>query len=550
MVRPLVCVASACLSALSIILYSSLYLNAGPDIAAVPTNPAHSEDIQVAPPSPIPLQSLTAILPVVPCSLNRIPETLLPFLKPSKFIREIIIVCPESIATRVRQVLQRTVVSAGTTDHPDVSLRPWVGHLDPATAVLRAISFVSTVWVLLMDDQGLLKVAGSMRSLLLHPPQFPVPFGPTGVLRSNPASNVTRHLGRPRLAMYLRPPFVMPASLGILPANIQHKGIDPWANLGLQVSKHQLDGIGGIIVSDEDSDNLAYFAANHRLVAAIESPVSRDTKNDTSSDAWSLASLTSLENFERRGTFVFFFLVLDDLRNAARLICRMQTKDQNSIRIFVYGEYVQSKAKADWVTGRLEMELCILTYEVLVTGVTLSFSRVGSAILSRWFDTFDDSPDVIVVRKELDPLVGYLLSNHQDVLLWDATLIQIPRLDLKYTEWMSSLTLIEWKSVVNPFLVLFALTVRYRLAPASHRYQYYNQRSSPLFYAPSEFTFNCEIFWRSPRSQSEYGPGLRRSVVQDCRSDHLVAWSCLHTSPNNSWRSSSSRCGVVVPSHQ
>ena len=568
MVRYLACVTSACLSVLSVILYSSLYLNAGTGLATVPmnlvhsdmappnptiplqsatipTNPAHSEDI--SPPSPtIPLQSLTAILPVVPRTLNRIPETLLPFLKPSKFIREIIIVCPESIATRVRQILQRTIVSIGTTDHPDVSLHPWVGHLDPATGVLRAISRVSTVWVLLMDDQGLSKVVDSMRSLLLHPPQFPVPFGPTGALRSNPASNVTHHLGQ---AMYLRPPFVMPAFLGIFHANIQLKGIDPWANLGLQVSKHQLDAIGGIIVSDEDPDNPPYFAVNHKLAAAIESPVSWDTKNDTSSDTWPVASFSS-EISERRGTFVFFFLVLDDLRNAARLICRMQAKDQNSIRIFVYGEYVQSKAKADWVTGRVEMERCIITYEVLVTGGTLSFSRVGSDILSRWFDTLDDSPDVIVVRKELDPLVGYLMSNHQDVLLWDATLIQIPRPDLKYTEWMSSLTLIEWKSVVMSFSVLFALIVRYRLAPASYRYQYYNQRSSPLFYTPSEFTINCEIFRRPPRSPSEYGPGLRRSVIQDCRSDQLVAWSCLHTSSNHSWRSSSSRCGVVVPSHQ
>ena len=548
MVRHSVCVTSACLSALSIILYSSLYLNSAPGLATVPTNPAHSENIPI--PSPIPPQSLTAILPVVPGSLNRIPETLLPFLRPSKFIREIIIVCPESIATRVRQILRKTVVSIRTMDHPDISLHPWVGHLDPAIGVLRAISGVSTVWVLLMDDQGLLKVVDSMRSLLLNPPQFPVPFGPTGVLRSNLPSNVTHHLERARLAVYLRPPFVMPASLGIFPANILHNGIDPWANLGLQVSKYQPDYIGGIIVSDEDSDNPSYFAVNHKLAAAFESSVSWDIKNDLSLDSWPLASFSSLEISERRGTFVFFFLVLDDLRNAAHLICRMQTKDQNNIRIFVYGEYVQSNAKADWVTGRLEMERCILTYEVLVTGVTLSFSRVGSDILSRWFDTFYDSPDVIVVRKELDPLVGYLLSNHQDLLLWDATLIQIPRLDLKYTEWMSSLTLIEWKSVVNPFLVLFTLIVRYRLAPASHRYQYYNQRSSPFFYTPSEFTISCEIFWRPPRSQSKYGPGLRRSVIQDCRSNHLVAWSCLHTSPNLSWGSSSSRCRVVVPSHQ
>jgi hypothetical protein len=447
MVRHLVYVTSACLFLLSIFLYSRLCLNSGTGLVTISMNPAHSEDI---PPSPfestlIPLQSLTAILPIVPRSLNRTQATLLPFLKPSRFIREIILVCPESIATRVRQMLQGTFLSVGTTDHPEVSLHPWIGDLDPAIGVLRAVSEVSTVWVLLMDDQGLLKVADSMRSFLLHPPQFPVPFGPTGVLRSDP---ITRHLGRAQLAMYLRPPFVMPASLGIFPAN---NVINPWANLGLQVANHRLDGIGGIIVSDEDLVKPAYFAVNHKLAVTTQNPIPWDIKNDTPSDAWLLASPSSLEASEGRGTFVFFFLVLDDLRNAAPLICRMQTRDQNGIRIFVYGEFVKYKVKADWVTGRLEMERCTLSYEVLVTGVILSFSRAGNDILSRWFNTFDDPPDVIVVRKELDPLVGYLLSNHQDILLWDATLIQIPLPDLKYTEWMSSLTLVEWKSVVNLF---------------------------------------------------------------------------------------------------
>ena len=465
-------VTSGCLFLLSIFLYSSLTLNAGTGLVAIPVIPAHSEDI--APASPyqstlIPLQSLTAILPVVPHSLNRVPKILFPFLKPSSFIREVILVCPESIATPVRQILQTTFLSIGITDHPDVSLHPWAGHLDPAIGVLRAISEVSTLWVLLMDDQGLLKVADSMRSFLLHPPQFPVPLGPNGVLLSDPVPNVTHYLGQARFALYLRPPFVMPASLGTFPAK---NDINPWASLGLQVSKHRLDAIGGILISDNDLDKPAYLAVNHERAAATEIFIPWDIKNDTPSDARPLAFPSSLENSERHGTFVFFFLVLDDLRNAAHLICKMHTKDV--IRIFIYGEYVQSKIQVDWVTGRLEMEHCTLTYEALVAGVTLSFSRAGSDVLSRWFDTFDDSPDIIVARKELDPLVGYLLSNHQDVLLWDATLIQIPRLDLKYTEWMSSLTLVEWKSVVNPFLVLFALIVRYRLAPASHRHQYYN----------------------------------------------------------------------------
>jgi hypothetical protein len=306
-----------------------------------------------------------------------------------------------------------------------------------------------------------------MRSFLLHPPQFPVPFGPTGVLQSDPAPDAKHHLGQARLAMYLRPPFVMPASLGTFPAN---NGINPWANLGLQVSKHQLAVIGGIIVSDKDFHKPAYFAVNHNLAATTKDLIPWDIKNNTPSGAWPLVSPSSLENSETRGVFVFFFLTLDDLRNASHLICRMQTKDTDGIRVFVYGEYVHSDVEVDWVTGRLEMERCTLTYEILVTGVTLSFSRAGSDILSRWFDTFDETPDIIVARKEFDPLVGYLLSNHQDVLLWDATLIQIPQFDLKYTEWMSSLTLVEWKSVASPFLVLFALIVRYRLAPASHRH--------------------------------------------------------------------------------
>ena len=518
-------------------------------------NPTHwhkpdlelSEDIATFESTLIPLQSLTAILPVVPRSLNRTPEILLPFLKPSKFIREIILVCPESIATPVRQMLQRTLVSIGTTDHPDVSLYPWIGHLDPAIGVLKTISEVSTVWVLLMDDQGLSKVVDSIRSLLLHPPQFPVPFGPIGVLQSSPASNVIHHLGRSRLATYLCPPFVMPASLGTFPINIQHNGIEPWVNLGSQVSKHRPDAIGGIIVLDEDFDNFTHSAVNHKLAATHEN---LPPWNITSSGAKPPTFPSPVEASKRHGTFVFFFLVLDDLRDAAHLICRIQTKNKINIRIFVYGEYAQTKVKVDWVTGYLETERCTLIYEVLVTGVTLSFSRARNDILSRWFDTFDNPPDVIVARKELDHLVGYLLSNHQDILLWDATLIQIPRLDLKYTEWMSSLTLVEWKSVVNSRFFLFTLIVRYRLAPTSHRHQHYNQRSPSLSHTPSGIAFDCEIFWRPPRSQSERRAGLRCSVIKDCRSDSLVAWSCFYTSPNNSWGASSSRCRILVSSHQ
>ena len=398
-------------------------------------------------------QSLTAILPVVPRSLNQMPEILLPFLKPSRFMREIIVICPESIVTPVRQTLQRTFVSVGAADHPEVSLRPWKGHLDPAIGVLRAISEVSTAWVLLMDDQGLSKVVDSMRFLLLHPLQFPVPFGPIGVLRAAPATNVTYHLRRAQIAMYLRPPFVMPTSLGTFSTSVQHNGINPWASLGFQVSK-RLDAIGGIIISDEYLDTLTCSAVHHEKAATNESLLPWEIESDTSLEVWPLASSSPLETPERHGTFVFFFLVLADLRNAAPLVCKMQLKDEYTIRIFVYGEHVQTKVEADWVTGLLEMERCILIYEVLVTGVTLSFSRAGSHIISRWFDTFDDPPDLIVARKELDPLVGYLLSNHQDILLWDVTLIQIPHLDFKYTEWMSSLTLIEWKSAANSVFLL------------------------------------------------------------------------------------------------
>ena len=422
-----------CLSYLfvfSIFLYPSY---AGAD-------PAIITDLEYIDYTVIPLQSLTAILPVIPASLNRLPETLIPFLKPSKFVREIILVCPESITTRVRQMLQRTFASVGTPDHPDVSLHPWIGHLDPAIAVLRAISEVSTVWVLLMDDQGLSNVVDAMRSLLLHPPQCPVPFGPIGVLRSNPAPNLTPPFRRARIATYLQPPFVMPVSLGTLPINIQHSGINPWVNLGFQVSKHRLDAVGGIIGSD---NKLTYFAAN-KPAPTNESLFPWSIKTEP----WLLAS-PSLETSEKRGTFVFFFLLLDDLRNAAKLICKMKTKGENNIRILVYGEHVQTKVNIDWVIGLLEMERCTLIYDVLTTGFALPFSGTGSDILSKWFDTFDDPPDIIVARKELDPLVGYLLSKYQDVLLWDATLIQIPRHDLKYMEWMSSLSLIEWKSVAN-----------------------------------------------------------------------------------------------------
>ncbi|KAF8159700.1 hypothetical protein B0H34DRAFT_654996 [Crassisporium funariophilum] len=396
----------------------------------------------------IPRHSLTAILPITPQTMNRTQMTLLPFLAPSNCLREIILVCPDFIATDVRRILQRIFVSTGTADQPDVSLHPWIGYMLPSLAVIRAIADVSTKYVLLLDESGLFEVEEPMRSVLLSPPDVHVPFGPNKLSLSASAYQMRLLTDAFELSVYHLPPFVVPTSLAAS-FNSHAVSIDLWLDFAIHLFIGRREHMGGD-TSLRQAAQKSPLSIPAQDISVLDDNLFPGWKssflNDTHSEGLNIASPAS-KLARQVGNFVFFLPTLDDLVHLAPLICKMASSGDFEIQILVYPQAkASSEPDLDWEAKASSTKHCSLAYNQTTGRTPLSFSDSGSQLLVDWLGTLNKIPDVIVALQDMDALVGFLLSEHKKILFLDATVVRIPRFDLQYTEWMSSLTLLEWKN--------------------------------------------------------------------------------------------------------
>jgi len=162
--------------------------------------------------STIPPQSLTALLPVLAHTLEQMHETLEPFLNEAPdTLREVVVLCPESIVTAVRRELQRTFSTSTFANHADVSLHPYHWTLSIQTAIDQAIASLATGWVLVMDESGLRDMDSATRKVLLSPSNVTYALGPTGSVLSE-YEPLRTQWGTFHPAEYIDPPFVIPSS--------------------------------------------------------------------------------------------------------------------------------------------------------------------------------------------------------------------------------------------------------------------------------------------------------------------------------------------------
>ncbi|KDR65732.1 hypothetical protein GALMADRAFT_1220405 [Galerina marginata CBS 339.88] len=413
----------------------------------------------------IPPQSLIAILPVVSGSLHRTPDLLGPFLVPQTHVREVIVVCPETILAGVRGILQQTFASLGSAGHPDITLRPSQDFLDTTTTILRAAADVTTDYVLVMDEKGLTETPQYMLSSLLNPPTVSLPFGPEGELLSNYPSTHFPPLGQIGLAKYLRPPFVVPPSL------ISSFEQDPpacdfgsWQDIGMCIASHRLDALGGIVLLAESTPPTpSSMTLNEPIVRLKRQRRSCDNPaiNTTNSDdtAISFASAPFEVPPGPRVRFIFFFPTRDDLQRASPLICALQLKNEGGrIRVLVYNDEYIKATKVEWETEFIQTLQCVVKYDILTGRTPLSFTTSGSALLSNWLGDPYFRVDIIVSLQEIDALVAFLLSEAKSSIFCGSTIIRIPRLDLHHTQWMSSLSLEEWKNWYIPRVDISVIT--------------------------------------------------------------------------------------------
>lgn len=395
--------------------------------------------------TPIDAYSLTAILPVTPETLSVLDEILLPFLVPSTYIREVLVVCSESIAPQARHKL-RSIVAASSSKHPDMSLRPLAGEFDVNASILRAASQIFTNWVLFLDPWGFQHIDNDTQWLLLRPVAVSAPIGPRGIFVSPNNISCIVPSGNPQVASYLHPPFVMPSKFAH--KNEWGSGYETWAELGQRVSQSRLDAVGGLTVGSYRSAQLDWCPNprrqqdTHGKVLGLLGLEDQPSYSNVSDPC--LLGSTQPNEKSPFGVFAFFLPTLYDLEALAPLACRLQDIGHH-IRVLIYDE---SGGSGDF--GREErtilvLQNCLLTYDILL-GIPPDL-RHRELMISGWLETFDLRPDVVVepgeeviskeawtpIRKEENPLYG-------------AVSVRIPKADFPYCEWMGSLTLTEWQS--------------------------------------------------------------------------------------------------------
>jgi len=388
----------------------------------------------------IPTYSLTVVVPLTSQSLPLVEKILSPLLTPSAYILEIVVVCPVSIIPEARIALR--MIESMNPDHPDIILHTLVGGLDHDSGVINAASQVSTEWVLLMNQHGLLQESIRTQALLLHPTVILVPVGPRGVSVSPGRVSCLPPSEVPQRASYLYPPFVMPAFLGI---KLESASEDPWAALGHRISESRPDGLGGIAVDITDLDS-AWCTTFHRT-AIIPPPHYEWDSQFSNDDSMELAlSQPDTPNpSPTSGMFAIFLPTLLDLHVFSSLGCILQ-KHSHDLKVFIY-DLRNSSNKPGWDDRHFIAEECRLPYSI---GLSQSpFPSRHAA--SDWLNTFSRPPDIILGLSEEDPFIGLLTIMYPK----KSKLVRIPRSDLPYCGWMGSLSLVEWRSCI--FLCLATL---------------------------------------------------------------------------------------------
>ncbi|KAG1907544.1 uncharacterized protein F5891DRAFT_939513 [Suillus fuscotomentosus] len=409
--------------------------------------------------SPIENDSLTAILPVLPHSFEGLEALLSPFLVPSDTVREVFLVCPQTILSDARRLLKKILSYNDAVDHPNISLLPYTSSSFYNSTLTSAVFRVRTEWVLVLDSHGLRGLSSGQQAYLLSPLSITLPVGPNGFLRF--PANFSRILATSDFepAEYLIPPFVAPTYL--FPHIFSHLAdSDPWLAFGVHVAKTHLEKIGGLVLPS-DISNLQCCAQNFHLLSLETTQIEHNQTGILSADN---NSRTQKRPTSALGHLVLAVPHLEDLRAFMPVVCRLQSVG-HTISVLLY-----QASSSDTIYCSSE-------------GCALQCSTLSHTVptLHSWLDSLDASPDVIFALDIQD----FLSATFTMVLLHEpyrkTTFIRLPRADIPHSEWIGSLTLRELRNWNVPEITISVITDHrphslHRLLTSLTRARYFGER--------------------------------------------------------------------------
>ena len=414
-----------------------------PSLATVPS---FLEELH--PVGPVQHSSLTAVLPVTASTIPDLESKLLGLHKESIYLSEIIVVCPEGIFSAVRRILHDVVSVTLGDSRVEVILQPWLWGVGEIEVLARATSQATSEFILIMDDFEWMEVADSgARRKILNPLNVSFPFGIRGYGSPQSICLVPSH--NPQPASFLVPPFVFPSKL-LLPDEGHHRPqLQTWRGFGEHLLRRQ-DMVGGVVLASEDPLVVDTWCQDSQPIQDESSPVP-EKQNVLDENLLRQQLLENDTTTTSRGTFGLLLPTLDDLQAFSSPACRL-VSEGHRLHILLYGAQ-ERQSGADQNHGMDN----ILDDETLVNGDCNLYYQIQrprdvsiALKLTSWLKNLHGSPDVLIALDEQDSFTDHLSQIFGRKENTETKLIQIPRLDLLYCDWMGTLTIQEWKSASIP----------------------------------------------------------------------------------------------------
>lgn len=356
--------------------------------------------------------SLTAILPVTAESIENLAERLILLYEAESCLYEIVVESPQSLAVHIKEAVHALVLKSAGHNRPVISIH---FYSSARQADFRHyVSKVSTDWVLVLDEHGLHGVDAPTRHKFLNPLALPVPFGTCGIANGTCISSSNY----PRPASHLVPPFV--AQTVLLQSG---ECINDLASSGV------VEKPCGVILPQPSRLMTRCSCLDDAMNEERPKPsIPTGSKHPIASPRYSPAQ------------FAVLVPTSDDLRSLSPLLCHLQSQE------FIITNLVYADERGNY--GNLRLKDCSLLYHA-VTGHNDEerFRRLVQKL-----HVLQEIADVIIVPKGEFPLSLKPLRPGQ-------TIVEIPRAEFRYSQWMCSLTLQEWRRICSHAQFLYVLTV-------------------------------------------------------------------------------------------
>ncbi|OCH84739.1 hypothetical protein OBBRIDRAFT_891607 [Obba rivulosa] len=226
-----------------------------------------------------------------------------------------------------------------------------------------------------------------------------------------------------------------------------------WSKLGGMISHSRSDHLGGLVLGTEGLDNdwclsTAFPEQPPRLNSRPLGPrlsAHLDHRRPPALHRFPAFSSQSTPPRLSSGTFALIFPQMEDLHHFSSAACRMQQAGYSVYTLL----YAGSSERLDHLGFSGE---CTLKFETMTW--TQPNSNAEFAI-SSWLEKLPHIVDIVILTGTSE---YSLITRATLKKLAAVPVIEIPRADLPFCDWMGSLTLLEWQNWHKPRIDLSVIT--------------------------------------------------------------------------------------------